>query len=670
MDVVNIILQKTDILDFVTNQYNLELKLMGDTYRGKCPLPLHNGNNETSFNIHGKQEFHCFACGRGGNVIQFVAEMEGITYHEAVEKLADFHNLDISTDEKYLEQKSIVQENEELARKYQKQVGKIMDYLTLKRGLSPEIIEKWGLGYDKEQLIIPIHDLYGRVVAFARRQFNKKPKYINSKNSPVYDKGSMLYGFSMTRKTLKKTKTLYVAEGNIDILSAAMQDLAAGAYCNNQLTKEQVFFLNDLLRQYPDLTVVLAPDNDEEGLPKLPKMREKFIKHAPKLNVRVLVMPQEEYEFCDGKRKCKDLNDVHVAGLQIAELETEHLDIFVLKQLLAQCSGVVETEYKVAEDFARTVKNPLILADIAQICADRWGKNPTWVRNYLDVKTVSVEDKLKLFKDPAQCVDEYIDIVTSHGIEIGYKEIDAVVKGVRPGDCVFLGAYSGVGKTLIAGQSALDMTLRQGLNVGFFSLEMTAGSLFERLIANAAQLPIWQVEEMAKVKDNRIYNAIANLSKKLLVVDQNNLSIDEIEELISLANTRKLERPLDVIIIDYLQYMAGTSDFEGISTVAKSLKRIAKQWGIVVVCISQLSRAGNPWVRPTLKELKGSGDIESSGDLIVMAHRPGLEPGLSELRKADLQDIIMLSIAKYRRGAIMDEFEYRWDKNTSRLVAA
>ena len=108
MSVIENIIQRIDFVDYVSK--NVTMKRVGNTYRGCCPL--HNGGNETSFTIFNDKQFYCFACGKGGNIINYVAEQEGISYIEAIEFLAEYANIDLSVDEQYQKEKSIYEKNQ------------------------------------------------------------------------------------------------------------------------------------------------------------------------------------------------------------------------------------------------------------------------------------------------------------------------------------------------------------------------------------------------------------------------------------------------------------------------------------------------------------------------------------------------------------------------------
>ena len=106
--VVETIIASVDLVDYVSQ--STIIKRVGNTYRGCCPL--HEGNNESSFTIYNDRNYYCFACGKGGNIINFVSEQEGIGYIEAVEMLAQKANIDLGKDTEWQREKSIFEKNQ------------------------------------------------------------------------------------------------------------------------------------------------------------------------------------------------------------------------------------------------------------------------------------------------------------------------------------------------------------------------------------------------------------------------------------------------------------------------------------------------------------------------------------------------------------------------------
>ncbi len=269
-EILDEIAAKCDIVS-VVNEY-VPLKRKGVNYQGLCPF--HN-EKTPSFSVSpSKQIYHCFGCGVGGNVFKFVMEIDHLTFPEAVAKLAK--RAGVALPEKELtpaqrktqeKRRRLFKINELTARYYQKVLletkgGKVyLDYL-LKRGMSREIMEKFGLGacqngwdglykfllsrgvgpeemlelglvlprkegngyYDRfrERIMFPIRDDRGQVVAFGGRITHadvSPQKYMNSPDTPLFHKGQLLYGLDLAKANIRQKDSAIVVEGYMDVIA-------------------------------------------------------------------------------------------------------------------------------------------------------------------------------------------------------------------------------------------------------------------------------------------------------------------------------------------------------------------------------------------------------------------------------------------------------------------
>lgn len=299
MNVIDTLLYKIDLVELCTKYTKLNEDVNG-TYRGRCPI--HHGDNPTSFAVFPDKTFYCFSCHAFGNAIQFYSEVTGYPFYQAVEKLCEEYEVS-TNDPVYQRQKDIVGNNTKTASRFHKQVGQIMDYLTKSRRLTEETINEFRLGYDyggffnpTSGLIIPIQDMYGRIVGFSKRRFDdKKPKYRNSSDDDIFKKGNFLFSYHRAIKTIKKFNCLHVVEGYFDVMSAYQQGIPCVGYMGSKPTERQYLQLAEIHKRFPDVTIVLSVDNpkvDQAGREMLPRIRKDILKYAPNLNVRCTVFPE------------------------------------------------------------------------------------------------------------------------------------------------------------------------------------------------------------------------------------------------------------------------------------------------------------------------------------------------------------------------------------------
>lgn len=638
-----------DIPDYLT-QHGVRVHSAGKGYRCRCPI--HNGESEDTFSCTSKK-WYCFKECIGGSIVELHMALHNVTFTKALEELADMYDIDYEGNEEYQRAKSYFEEQYDLCESFKRHVDLAKNYLIEKRGLSEETIEAFGYGFNEERgsITIPIRNADGMYVAHAERNFRDGvPKYVNDRNNEYYAKGDLLYNYDRARKIMHKQGRIYLCEGYFDVASADNQGLPCVGYTGATLTQNHIRLLAKELQEYDKkFTVMLAPDNDEAGQGRIEQLRDKFKQYGSNLNVRIVKIP-------DGY---KDFSDLHVAGLNISDLPSEHIDVLCCIRGIEKCPDR-ETEYQFALDYLNTVANPLIRTEIAEKLAVRWGKDTKdiiGIANGTRTETSFVND----FKSPLQCVSEFRELMSNGSIGTGFPDLDESTSKLLKSEVVMVAAYSGVGKTFTAIQIALHAAFREKKNVIFFSMEMSAATLITRLIAMFMRKREDDVKELLMNGDNMALTVQRALNKKLLIVDKNNLTVDDIRTYINVANTMVFDTPTDMIILDYLQYMPGTSEYTVMSETVRSFKPLAKEMNVVPVILSQLNREGKPWEKPDLTQMKGGGDIEATADWIIGMWRDGENPSLSLEEQARLQDCVNIAILKGRRRYGQRDFCYRFD---------
>jgi len=308
MEIVDQIRQTANIIE-IASEYTT-VRRRGNKYVGLCPF---HSEKTPSFTLdETKQLFHCFGCGAGGDIFTLVMEKENLTFPEAVRYLAEKYNIPMPEKKKYSPEKLKLQERlyqisdqamiyfrrnlfrtpeGKKARNYL-QERKISDELiqTFKigyalnswdsllnhfknRGISPDLLEKAGLvlrrqskegHYDRfrGRIIFPIFTLTGKVVAFGGRTIiDEDPKYLNSPDTPIYSKGSLLYGLNFTRDKVREKSELIIVEGYMDflaLLQAGIKNTAASL--GTSLTPQQV----SLAARFTPLSII-SYDGDSAG---------------------------------------------------------------------------------------------------------------------------------------------------------------------------------------------------------------------------------------------------------------------------------------------------------------------------------------------------------------------------------------------------------------------
>ena len=232
-------------------------------------------------------------------------------------------------------------------------------------------------------------------------------------------------------------------------------------------------------------------------------------------------------------------------------------------------------------------------------------------------------------------LDKYLEDTASvhtaleHGtapVPTGFMDLDTVLGGLQRSDLVILAARPSMGKSTLALNIA-QHAASQGANVGIFSLEMSCEQLAMRLLSSEAQVDSHslRINLMSDREQQRVIDAVGALSDLPIFVDDTPLQT--IIEVRSKARRLHMERRLDLIVVDYLQLMQGSSRSENrvqeMSDISRALKGLARDLNVPLIAISQLSRAveQRPSHRPQLSDLRDSGSIEQDADVVAFIYR-------------------------------------------------
>jgi replicative DNA helicase len=240
------------------------------------------------------------------------------------------------------------------------------------------------------------------------------------------------------------------------------------------------------------------------------------------------------------------------------------------------------------------------------------------------------------------------------GLATGFLQLDEMTAGLQTTDLLILAARPSMGKTTLALNIAAHAALRHGATVGVFSLEMSHQQLFQRMLCSEAHVDSHRLRTGHVSKDDwqRISKGYTMLSDAPIYIDDTpGIGIMEMR---AKARRLKLERGLDLLVVDYLQLMRGRGRYESrqaeISDISRSLKELAKEIKVPILALSQLSRApeqrGTGEKRPQLSDLRESGAIEQDADVVMFLFR-------EEVYKKDDPDLrgkAELIIGKQRNG--------------------
>ena len=337
------VVARNDIADVVSGYVTLTRK--GGNLFGLCPF--HNEKTPSFSVAPDKQIYHCFGCKKGGGVINFIMEIEGLSFPEAVEFLAKRANIPLPAEDEARSnadrlRRRVLELNRAAARWYYDQlqlpqgaaVQAYLDKRQIRRGIAVRFgmgasLDQWdallramtdkgftkqellasglvvngknGGLYDKfrNRLMLPVIDVRGDVVGFGSRVIDKsEPKYMNTTETVAYSKRRVLYGLNLAKKT--KRPNMILCEGNLDVVTLHQAGFDNAVACmGTALTQEQIRLLSRFTRE-----LVLCYDNDGAG--RMATDRALELLQNSEFTVKVLRLPQR---FVDGHYVKQDADD-------------------------------------------------------------------------------------------------------------------------------------------------------------------------------------------------------------------------------------------------------------------------------------------------------------------------------------------------------------------------
>ncbi|HDC6378799.1 TPA: DNA primase [Staphylococcus aureus] len=374
--IINEIKDKTDILDLVSEYVKLEKR--GRNYIGLCPF---HDEKTPSFTVsEDKQICHCFGCKKGGNVFQFTQEIKDISFVEAVKELGDRVNVAVdieatqsnsnvqiaSDDLQMIEMHELIQEFYYYALTKTVEGEKALTYL-LERGFTDALIKERGIGfapdsshfchdflqkkgYDIElayeagllsrneenfsyydrfrnRIMFPLKNAQGRIVGYSgRTHTGQEPKYLNSPETPIFQKRKLLYNLDKARKSIRKLDEIVLLEGFMDVIKSDTAGLKnVVATMGTQLSDEHITFIRKLTSN-----ITLMFDGDFAGSEATLKTGQHLLQQG--LNVFVIQLPSgmdpDEYIGKYG-------NDAFTAFVKNDKKSFAHYKVSILKDEIA-----------------------------------------------------------------------------------------------------------------------------------------------------------------------------------------------------------------------------------------------------------------------------------------------------------------------------------------------
>jgi len=433
---------KLDVVD-ILGEY-ISLKAAGSNFRGLCPF--HNEKTPSLMVSPDKQIWHCFGCGKGGDLISFVMGMEGLDFVEALKFLAP--RAGVTIDDKNFSdnsQKNRLLQIMEFSRKYyhfvlksakanQEMMKKIKEYLA-GRGLDEEAIDFWQIGYSldsyddllnflrskgfrddeilsagvtfksergkhfnrfRDRIMFPINDISGNTIAFTARVnpfvLNDKDmgKYINSPQGLIYDKSKILFALDKAKTAIREKDEIVLVEGQMDAISchnAGFKNVVAVS--GTALTTAQLA----LIKRYTK-NIVLAFDQDSAGASATDRGVNEALKSDFKLKVASFPMGKDPDEiirenpevFKKGLEEASDIMRYYIdrefKGVNMDDLNQKIKATQKVLEIIAKLYNKVEQDFWIKELLALTKVDEVFLREELNKIIKKEDKNVTRSSSY------------------------------------------------------------------------------------------------------------------------------------------------------------------------------------------------------------------------------------------------------------------------------------------------
>lgn len=257
------------------------------------------------------------------------------------------------------------------------------------------------------------------------------------------------------------------------------------------------------------------------------------------------------------------------------------------------------------------------------------------------------------FDEAAAAYERYAKNLTVKSCQIGIPVIGPAIRGIAPGEVMTIIARSGVGKTAML----INLLMRIGLSNHspqmFFTMEQPVPQIYERMAQMALKMTGGEVEKAyteAGMTDKRqlIKESTRALFERILLVDKDFLSVDQMMNIVKIAEEQKIGRKINIIAIDYLGRMGGRGkdSYAILSENAQAIKHMAKELDVAVISLAQVNRKGGAGTEElSMDMIRDSGQVEEASDFILGMWRPDMKEN-----EAKPEDKLRIKILKNRKG--------------------
>jgi replicative DNA helicase len=340
----------------------------------------------------------------------------------------------------------------------------------------------------------------------------------------------------------------------------------------------------------------------------------------------------------------------------IAECNSISWEAFIPRQIILMLSEATKKEQiiNLCSNIVARAKDNDDIFEIIEEAQSKMGK-------IADVSSGELTTIDKQFHQMMKKIEENANSDGITGVPSGYSDIDKFTGGWQQQDLVIIGGASSMGKTSLAMNMALNAAKYRKPTV-IFSYEMGVNQLLTRIVSSETEIDNKHIlrGKLFKEEHEKVYQTIGNIEKLPLYIDE--CSNTSLSYLLNRIRQFAIVKKIELVIVDYLQLVSnnikGRSREQEVSQVARALKNIAKELNVSIIALSQLSRAigkrdGN---RPTLADLRESGEIEQASDTVMLVYRPEYYGILTDQYNRSTNGLAEIIFAKGRNIGIGSKY--------------
>ena len=374
----------------------------------------------------------------------------------------------------------------------------------------------------------------------------------------------------------------------------------------------------------------------------------------------------------------KDLNDLLLEKIDIHTIPVESIDIYVAKEIISD-NKTKSGQEKAIEKYARTIRSPLIKADLAKVLAEIWGNDLQDVKEMLSVNLDDDDSLLGDISTIEDGINEWEKGLSDNKVStLGWEYIDDTLDNIASKEIILLAAPSGNGKSEMAVDVALNWIVREKQTVLYCSLEMSKAALSEIFVRKILKMTQFKLRELVKTEDGKslVETVKEKISKYLLIIDKSDLDMEKVDKyMLAIKNSGKYKK-VEKIVFDHFHLIANIDDVPTTTKNANKCNELVKKYDCNMLLLAQFNKQSRDMEKMkkfreyTIADLKGGVALEQiihTGLICWREYKARVD--LSDIEREERKYWTRVKIDKHRRGIKKGIYAtLLYNKDTTRMI--